>query len=154
MVKKMAKIRNSEPLLGMCFASGLNDNGYTRCRSKSSYISSKGKDSKKKEHTGSGGQKRINGRHSKKDEKAKSCIKGNPTEKRRVLIKETPDVATKSEKSPPPSNPQLTQRFVLPEKSSKLPCGNLLRDLRRGSDSRVQTNYLVEYRKRLRQLSV
>lgn len=150
----MAKTRNSELLLGMCFASGLNDNVYTRCRSKSSYISSKGKDSKKKEHTGSGGQKRINGRHSKKDEKAKSCIKGNPTEKRRVLIKETPDVATKSEKSPPPSNPQLTQRFVLPEKSSKLPCGNLLRDLRRGSDSRVQTNYLVEYRKRLRQLSV
>lgn len=150
----MAKIRNSEPLLGMCFASGLNDNGYTRCRSKSSYISSKGKDSKKKEHTGSGGQKRINGRHSKKDEKAKSCIKGKPTVKRRVLIKETPDVAKESEKSPPPSNPQLTQRFVLPEKSSKLLCGNLLRDLRRGSVSRVQTNYLVEYRKRLRQLSV
>lgn len=150
----MAKIRNSEPLLGMCFASGLNDNGYTRCRSKSSYISSKGKDTKKREHTGSGGQKRINGRHSKKDEKAKSCIKGNPTEKRRVLIKETPDVTKESEKSPPPSNPQLTQRFVLPEISSKLPCGNLLRDLRRGSDSRVQTNYLVKYRKRLRQLSL
>lgn len=148
----MAKIRNSEPLLSMCYASGLNDDSSTRCRT-SSYISSKDKDTKKTEHTDSIGQKRINVRHSKKDGKARSCIKGNPTEKRRALIKETPDVATESAKSPPP-NPQLTQRFVLPEKSSKLPCGSLLRDLRRGSDSRVQTNYLVEYRKRLRQLSV
>lgn len=155
MVLKMAKIKNSEPLLSMCYTSGLNYNGFTRNRT-STFDSSKDKGtiSRRKKHTDNGGQKRINVRHSKRDEKARSFIKGNPTEKRTVAIKETPDVATCtiSDKSPP--KPQLTQRFVLPEESPKLPRGSLLQDLRRGSDSGVHTNYLVEYRKRLRQLSV